>query len=74
MSQSTTFAIGKVTIPTTELMVIIMAEFHMVNLVMVVITIMNLRVCCSVELNTVAVFMQSKVIEINTCGNCTSST
>ena len=45
MWKSTTFAICKVTMPMTKLTVIIMAEFLMVYLATVVITIMKLRVC-----------------------------
>ena len=39
MWKSTTFAIYKVTIPVTKLMVIMMTEFHLVNLAMVVTTV-----------------------------------
>ena len=44
MWKSTTFAIYKVTIPVTKLMVIMMTEFHLVNLAMVVITVAKLKV------------------------------
>ena len=45
MWKSKAFAICKVTIRITKFMVKIMAEFHVVYLAVVVITIVKLRVC-----------------------------
>ena len=60
----------------TKLMVVTMTQSNIAYLAMIVITVVELQVYWSGKLNAVhvALVVHSKVTELNTGGNCTSST